>query len=74
MSKEAKPICIGCNKHPDQIEEYIEAAKDEDMTPDEYVRQEEGTYNRENGHFACTSCYITMGMPAKPYPETWVAP
>lgn len=74
-----RPICwqrIGAYwaNHPDQIEEYIEEAKDEEMTPDEYVRSAEGTYNRANGHFTCTDCYIKMGMPAKPYPETWVAP
>lgn len=74
MSKEAKPLCIGCGKNPDQIGEYIDAAAEENMTPDEYVRHEEGTYNPVNGHFACTNCYIDMGMPAKPYPETWVAP
>lgn len=69
-----EPLCIGCSKTPDQIEEYVEAAAEEDMTPDEYVRCEEGTYNRANGHFACTPCYIAMGMPSRPYPQTWVAP
>ena len=64
--------CIGCNKKPDEIEEYIEAAADEGITPDQYVRSEEGTLNRENGHFACTSCYIAMGMPSSP--RGWVAP
>lgn len=24
----------------------------------------EGTMNWENGHFACTECYIKMGMPS----------
>lgn len=64
--------CIGCNKKPHEIEEYVEAAADEDTTPEQYVSSEEGTFNRENGHFACTSCYILMGMPSSP--RGWVAP
>lgn len=68
------PICTGCNKRPDEIEEYIEAAKENDMTADEYVREEEGTYNSANGHFLCTNCYIAAGMPARDYPDTWSAP
>ncbi len=67
-----EPVCIRCKKRPGQIEEYIEAAADEEMTPDEYVRQEEGTYNRENGHFLCTPCYVKAGMPSSP--QGWVAP
>lgn len=65
-------ICIGCNKSPDEIEEYVEAAADANMTPEGYVSREDGTYNRENGHFACTDCYIKMGMPSSP--RGWVAP
>ena len=36
-----KLICTGCNKTPDQIDEYIEAAREENMTPDNYVFAEE---------------------------------
>lgn len=68
------PICIGCNKSADEIEEYIESAKESEMTVEQYIREEEGTYNPENGHFVCTDCYIKMGMPSKPYPEKWIAP
>jgi hypothetical protein len=32
-----------------------------------YVIQEEGTYNKTNGHFLCDTCYIKAGMPTKPY-------
>lgn len=66
------PICIGCHKNPDQIEEYIKMGELEDMTPNDYVREEEGTYNRKNGHFVCTNCYIEMGMPSSP--TGWIAP
>ena len=68
-------ICTGCNKTADELEEYIEAAKENDMTVEQYVREEEGTYNPENGHFLCTTCYINAGMPSNPYPgKNWVAP
>lgn len=68
-------ICTGCNKTADELEEYIEGAKENDMTVEQYVREEEGTYNATNGHFLCTDCYIKAGMPSNPYPEkNWVAP
>lgn len=70
----SEPICVGCKKCPHEIDEYVEAAAEEDMTPTEYVRKEEGTFNPENGHFLCTDCYIKAGQPSKPYPDTWRAP
>ncbi len=70
--EDPKPLCIGCNKHASELEEYIEMAKLEDTTPDAYVRAEEGTYNHENGHFLCTPCYVKAGMPSSP--RGWVAP
>lgn len=66
-------ICVGCKKRPDELEEYKEMAILEGITPEAYVKQEEGTYNRENGHFACTGCYIAMGCPSSP-PRGWHAP
>lgn len=69
-----KPLCTGCNKHPNEIEEYIDGATECEMTPDAYVREEEGTYNHANGHFLCTDCYIKAGMPSLRYPAKWVAP
>lgn len=64
--------CAYCRKAPDEIEEYLEASAEANMMPDEYVRREEGTFNAENGHFACTDCYIQIGMPSSP--RGWVAP
>lgn len=69
-----RPWCVGCHRYPDEIEEYCDPELIGELTPDEYVRLEEGTYHRENHHFAYTECYIAMGMPSKPYPERWVAP
>lgn len=66
------PICIGCNKTPTEIEEYVDAALEDETTPDQYVRTEEGTYNPKNGHFLCTSCYIKAGQPSSP--SGWRAP
>lgn len=74
MNKNIVARCTGCNKNAAEIEEYIEAARDAEMGINEYVREEEGTYNTENGHFLCTDCYIAAGMPSRPYPERWVAP
>lgn len=67
-----KPICAYCKKPPAEIEEYIEGAAAHETTPDDYVRREEGTFNPANGHFACTECYIAIGMPSSP--TGWIAP
>lgn len=70
-----RPVCVGCNKTPVEIEEYRDAvADDPEMFADEddYVRREEGTFNFTNGHFLCTDCYIDAGMPSSP--TGWVAP
>lgn len=70
-----RPFCTGCKKHPDEIEEYQDPELlDPGQSPDDYVRADEGTYNRENGHFLCTGCYIEAGMPSKEWPDRWVAP
>lgn len=67
-------VCIGCNQTPGEIGEYSPISTGEDMTPDEYVWMEEGTLNRENGHFLCTDCYIKAGQPSLPFPDRWIAP
>jgi hypothetical protein len=65
-------ICTGCNKTPSELEEFVEMAEEEGTTPDDYCWSEEGTLNRANGHFLCTSCYIDAGMPSSP--RGWIAP
>lgn len=53
------PHCPGCKKDASEISSVCQFAREEQVTPEEWVRQEEGTYNRENGHFLCDSCFIT---------------
>lgn len=73
MADLPKPICIGCNRTPSQLEEYWpQFTGAANLSPDEYVRSSEGTYNRENGHFLCTACYIEAGSPSSP--SGWKAP
>jgi hypothetical protein len=74
MEREDRPdlVCIGCGKSPSELSEYTGMAEVEGMTPDDYCWKEEGTLNRENGHFTCTPCYIKAGMPSSP--RGWTAP
>ncbi len=75
MSEIPDPLCTGCDTRAHEIAEYQPGefwAPGEFKGPDDYVRRCEGTYNPENGHFLCTECYITAGMPS--HPTGWVAP
>lgn len=74
MNTQTRPelICTGCGKRPNELDEYVGVAQAENMTPDDYVWEEEGTLNMENGHFLCTSCYVHRGMPSTP--RGWTAP
>lgn len=60
---EENSICVGCNKKSSELEEYVEAAKEINLSPEEYVRLEEGTYNRAHSTFYCSECYVKLGMP-----------
>jgi len=55
--------CFKCHREPSEIHEYLELAEDDDITPDE-AAIEDGTYNPENGLFACTECYVSIGCPS----------
>jgi hypothetical protein len=63
MNKIISPTCKICGRKPEDISEYREGAFYMGITPNEYVRIEEGTYNTETKKFYCTSCYIKIGMP-----------
>ena len=82
-----EPVCIVCGVRAIDLHEYIEAIfdhpdadipmlgtlnEDDAQAVRAYVRTEEGTYNKANGHFTCTPCYADIGMPSSP--TGWVAP
>jgi len=56
-------ICPYCNRKPSEIPEYVDAANENEMSPHEYVRMDEGTYHPLTDLFCCTNCYIKVGMP-----------
>lgn len=64
--------CCDCGKKPEEIQEYIDAAAENEMTPREYILEEEGTWNPNTNHFCCTHCYIMRCMPSSPL--GWKAP
>ena len=55
--------CAVCGKEPKDIVEYQEQAEVEEVTPEQFVQTEEGTYDYSTGYFVCTNCYINIGMP-----------
>lgn len=66
------PICQGCHKAPDEMEEYRDMGKEHRMSPAAFVVMFDGTCNRQNGHFLCTPCYIEAGSPTSR--RGWVCP
>jgi hypothetical protein len=43
------------------------------QTANQYVREEEGTYDDVTGAFLCDRCYIRAGQPSFPFPQRWTA-
>lgn len=72
ISDDPQPFCIGCHKIPEEIDEYSKVFTKSRHSPSEYVKREEGTYNRTNGHFLCTHDYLRAGAPSSP--NGWKAP
>ena len=66
------PICKGCGLNPQELDEYIVAGAEENMSAVDYVLNFEGTLNPENNHFLCTPCYIDAGMPSSA--NGWICP
>lgn len=52
--------CRVCGKTPEEINEYVSWSQLEGITPEEFVKYNEGTYNPNNGYFYCTKCYIKI--------------
>ena len=56
--------CKGCGKTPEQLQEYVDLARDGGYeSPEQAVREQEGTFDPATGLFYCTDCYIKAGMP-----------
>lgn len=51
-------MCVGCEQAPENISEICYYAREEGMTPEEFVLDQEGTLNTANGHFYCTGCLL----------------
>ncbi len=57
--------CAVCKKRPHGIAEYVEASIGHLLdSVDDYITQEEGTFNPSNNLFTCTDCYVKIGMPS----------
>lgn len=65
-------ICVGCGKAPNELTCYTPYAREAGVSNEEYVFNEEGTLNTENGHFLCDLCYVKAGAPSSP--RGWKAP
>lgn len=63
--------CLECGLTPEQLTEYIFAARSEETTPEQFVLENEGTFNPETQKFWCTSCYIKIGMPLGLARDSW---
>lgn len=64
------PRCKRYARDMVELDAYIEPELHKDR--EDYIRLEEGTYNKINGHFLCDNCYIGAGMPSSP--TGWVCP
>lgn len=79
-----RPICLGCLRcasEMSELDQFILGEGESDtMRPctgeerEEYIREEEGTYNASNGHFLCDICYMDAGMPTSELPMGWKCP
>ena len=68
-----EPWCPYCMRAAVDIPDTVMAAKENEYdSVEDFVLAEEGTYNPLNGHFACDSCYIKIGMPVAP--SGWKCP
>ena len=72
IEEKMEVICFRCKRSPEKISEYITGAKAEKISPEEYVIENEGTFNPISKHFCCTECYIDVGMPSSS--KGWKAP
>lgn len=77
MQNELFIVCFKCGKRPEDLEEYVDAFEangDYYESPNDYVIQEEGTFNKATNTFCCTDCYVAIGMPVGANGRRLVAP
>ena len=57
--------CAVCKKTPVELEEFDESEGKSfsGMTPEEYIKTFDTTYNRELDIFYCNYCYLELGAP-----------
>lgn len=55
----AAPYDPVCQKQASEIPSVVAYARENRMSPDGFVRQEDGTYNPDNEHFLCDTCFIS---------------
>lgn len=75
----AAPYCPGCKKQAHEIPSVKDFAADFELTPEQFIRHEEGTYNPVNEHFLCEDCFIRIedvagGRLVGPQGRRWICP
>lgn len=55
--------CKVCKREPKDLGSVVYHAKVEEMEPDEFVKEFDGTYNPQTEEFFCNTCYINIGIP-----------
>lgn len=73
-----EPRCFRCKLKASELP-YLDSAFLQDYygegghSPVEFIRNEDGTYNRHTNTFACDPCYLQIGCPTAPG-QGWKAP
>ena len=61
----SEPSCCLCRVTASNDKDLLWGAADANMNPVEYARTEMGTYSAKTNLYACSSCYIKLGMPTQ---------
>lgn len=52
------PYDPSCKREAKDIPSVVQFAQENAMTPEEFIKAEEGTYNPVTGHFLCDPCFL----------------
>lgn len=72
VEERPSPRCAGCGRVPADIPDLV-SYLEPGQTADEYVREEEGTFDPATGAFLCDYCYVRAGQPSGAFPHRWTA-